>query len=85
MTALNPFVLMALAIGLWGGWRILRWMSSGGRLPARRHRGSASAFANVGLTVQALFQPGAKQVLEAKQQAETQREDEAEGDPPTAG
>lgn len=80
MAVANPFLLLAVAIAVWGTWRILRWAASGGRLPARRHRGSASAFANAGLTAQALYQPGAKQVLEAKLDAELQRDDEGEGE-----
>lgn len=85
MAFANPFFLFAVAIAVWATWRILRWAASGGRLPARGRRGSASAFANAGLTAQALYQPGAKQVLEAHLEAEQQREDEDEGDPPVAG
>lgn len=82
----NPYVWFALALGLWAMWRLLRWAASGGRLPLRGgRRGTASAFANAGLAVQSLYQPGAKQVLERKAEEEAQREDEDEGNPPLGG
>ena len=79
----NPFVWFALLIGAWAAWAILRWAASGGKLPLRGKRGSASAFANAGLAVQALYNPGAKQALEARQEEESQREDDDEGGGPS--
>jgi hypothetical protein len=76
----NPFVWFALLIGAWAAWAIVRRAASGGKLPLRGRRGSAAAFANAGLAVQALYNPGAKQILEARQEEESQREDNDEGD-----
>jgi hypothetical protein len=81
----NPFVWFALLIGAWAAWAILRWAASGGRLPLRGKRGSASAFASAALSVQALYNPSAKQVLEARQEEESQREDDDEGGGPSPG
>jgi hypothetical protein len=81
----NPFVWLALAIAVWALVAIARWLASGGRLPLRGRRGSASAMGAAGLAVQVLYQPGAKQLIEAQLEAETQREDDDEGDPPESG
>jgi hypothetical protein len=81
----NPFVWFALAIAAWGAVSLVRWAASGGQLPLRGRRGSASAMGAAGLAVQAIYQPGAKQLIEAQLEAEAQREDDDEGDPPDGG
>lgn len=81
----NPVLLLALLVAGWGAWRVVRWLGSGGRLPLRERRGSASALFNAGLALQALYQPSARQAVEAQLQAETDREDDDEGDPPEPG
>jgi hypothetical protein len=81
----NPFFWFAAVLATWAMWRLLRWMSSGGRLPLRGRRGTASAFGAAGLAMQALYNPGAKHALEARQEEESLREDDDEGDPPDRG
>lgn len=81
----NPFVWVGLGLAVWATTAILRWAASGGRLPLRGRRGSASALASAGLAVQAIYQPGAKQIQATQQQEEARREDDDEGEPPKAG
>ena len=81
----NPLLWFALGIGAWGVVSIVRWAASGGRLPLRGRRGTASAMGAAGLAVQAIYQPSAKQLVEAQLEAEAQREDDDEGDPPEGG
>jgi hypothetical protein len=81
----NPFLLLTLLVAGWGTWRLLVWTGSGGKLPLRGRRGSASAFAGAGLAVQALYSPAAKHVIEARDEDEQRREDDEDGDPPEAG
>ena len=81
----NPLVWLALLVGAWGIVGLVRWAASGGRLPLKGRRGTASAMSAAGLAVQAIYQPSAKQLIEAQLEAELQREDEDEGDPPVSG
>jgi hypothetical protein len=81
----NPILLLTVLVAGWGAWRVVRWLGSGGRLPLRERRGAASALFSAGLALQALYQPSARQALEAQQQAEADREDDDEGDPPEPG
>jgi len=81
----NPFLLLTLLVAGWGAWRLLAWVASGGRLPLRGRRGSASAFAGAGLAVQALYNPGVKHAIEARAEEEQMREEDEDGDPPDAG
>ncbi len=87
MTALllNPFFWLALLLLGWASWRILRWLASGGRLPLRRRRGSATAFTAAGLSAQTFYGSGAERLIEAERRQSTNREDDDEGDPPDAG
>lgn len=83
IAALNdPFFWFAIALAVWSAWRLLRWMASGGRLPLRGRRGTASAFGAAGLAIQAFYSPGARHALEARQEEQEQREDDDKGDPP---
>ena len=81
----NPLAWLALALAVWVVVRLVRWTASGGRLPLRSRRGTASAMGAAGLAVQVIYQPSAKQLIEAQLEAELQREDEDEGDPPVSG
>ena len=72
-------------LAAWSAWRLVRWAASGGRLPLRARRGTASAFGTAGLAMQALYNPGARHALEAMQEEQEQREDDDEGDPPDRG
>lgn len=81
----NPLVWLALALAAWGLVRLVRWGASGGNLPLKSRRGTASAMGAAGLAVQAIYQPGAKQLIEARLEVELQRDDEDEGDPPVSG
>jgi hypothetical protein len=82
---LDPFFWFALAVAVWGVTKLAGWMASGGRLPMRGQRGSASAFGPAGLTAQAFYGPDARQALEARVSEEMRREEDDEGDPPEAG
>lgn len=81
----NPLLILALLVAGWAAWRIARWAGSGGGLPLRGRRGSASAFAGSSLAVQALYQPGVRHVVEAQVEAQEAREDDEDGDPPDPG
>ncbi len=85
MTALflNPFFWFALLLLGWASWRVVRWLASGGRLPLRGRRGSASGFSAAGLSAQIFYGPGAERLLEAELRRSTDRENDDEGDPPT--
>jgi hypothetical protein len=81
----NPFVWFALALTAWALWRLLCWAASGGRLPLRGRRGTASGFTSAGLAVQEFYQPGARHAIERLEQEDMQREDDEDGDPPEPG
>jgi hypothetical protein len=82
---LNPFFWFAVLVAAWGLVRLAGWMSHGGRLPLRNRRGTASGFGAAGLAAQLFYQPGAKQVMEAKRREEVFLEQDDEGDPPKPG
>jgi len=82
---MSPFFWFAIAIMGWALWRLANWAASGGRLPLRGRRGSASGFAATGLSVQQFYHPGARQALEAQLEEAVRREEDDRGDPPTAG
>jgi hypothetical protein len=79
---LTPFSWFAALLAFWAIWRLGRWVASGGRLPLRRRRGSASGFAAAGLSIQEFYQPSARQAIEVQLSEETRRENDDEGDPP---
>ena len=81
----NPFGAFAILLALWGLWRLTRWFASGGRMPLRGRRGTASGFSGAALAMDAFYRPGAKQVIEAQLREETSRDDDDEGDPPDSG
>jgi hypothetical protein len=83
--AANPFFWIALLIAGWAAVSLLRWLGSGGRLPLRGRRGSASLFGGAGLAAQTFYQSGAAQIAELHERAVLQRDDEDEGDRPRAG
>jgi hypothetical protein len=78
----NPFLLLTLLVAGWGAWRLVAWLASGGRLPLRGRRGSASAFAGAGLAVQALYNPSARHAIEARAEEDVLCEEDDDGDPP---
>ncbi len=82
---LNPFFWFALGVALWAGWTILRWIGSGGRLPLRGRRGSASGFGGAGLFAQAFYQPSAGRAVETILEESVRREEDEDGDPPEPG
>ena len=79
----NPILLLALMVGAWAVWRVLAWAGSGGRLPLRGRRGSASGFAAASLAVQALYQPSARHVVEMQAEQQDHRDEDGEGEPPS--
>lgn len=81
----DPFFWFAAVLAAWSLWRAVRWMTTGGQLPLRGRRGTASAFGRAGLAIQALYNPGARHALEAQQEEESRREEDDEGDPPDTG
>jgi hypothetical protein len=81
----NPFLLLTLLVAGWGAWRLIAWLASGGRLPLRGRRGSASAFSGAGLAVQALYNPSARHAIEARAEEDVLCEEDEDGDPPEAG
>lgn len=85
MTSLgmNPFFWVAVALGAWAGWRLLRRTPGRRLLTLRSRRGTASSFGPFGATLQQFYNPGAKHVLEQQLEAQSKREDENEGDPPS--
>ena len=48
-------------------------------------RGTASSFANAGMAIQALYQPGVKHVIEQMAEEQSRREEDDDGDPPEPG
>ena len=77
----TPWLTAAL-LASWGAWRVAGWLASGGRLPMRGRRGTASGLAAAGLSLEAFYRPGASQVIEAEVRRHLQRDDNEEGDPP---
>jgi hypothetical protein len=82
---LNPFTWFATLLVVWGIWRLVRWLASGGHLPLRSRRGTASGFAAAGLSAQVFYQPNAQQAIEMKLREAMHRENADEGDPPEPG
>ena len=84
MTSLgmNPFFWVAAGLAVWVLWRLLRRGNGRGRLSLRSRRGTASTFGPFGATMAQFFNPGVKHVLEQELKAESQREEDDEGDPP---
>ncbi len=82
---LNPFLWFAILLGGWGVWRLAGWLASGGRLPLRGRRGTATGFTAAGLSAEAFYAPGAKQAIEAIRDAAVRREDDDAGGPPRPG
>jgi hypothetical protein len=79
---MNPFFWVAAGLAVWILWRLLRRESGRRRLSLRSRRGTASAFGPFGATMAQFFNPGVKHVLEQELEAESQREDDDEGEPP---
>jgi hypothetical protein len=85
-------MLSLLLFVLWGSagllsvfWLVVTWLSTGGRLPLRGRRGTASGLAAAGLAIEAFYRPGARQAIELRLNREMQREDDSEGDRPETG
>jgi hypothetical protein len=85
MTLPQTFALLSALLVAWGAWRLLCWFSSGGQLPLRGHRGSARGFTAAGLSLEAFYTPGARQVTEARLRERLRRDDDDEGDSPDPG
>ena len=81
----NPFAFVAAGLAIWIAWRLLRRGRGSSRLSLRSRRGTAGAFGPFGAAMQQFYNPAVKHVLEEELKAESQREDEDEGDPPSAG
>jgi hypothetical protein len=82
---MNPFFWVAAALAAWVAWRLLRRAVARGQVNLRGRRGTASAFGPLGVAIQQFYNPGVKHVLEQQLEAESQREDQDEGDPPEPG
>lgn len=82
---LNPFFWFALALTGWACWRLVRWAASGGRLPLRGRRGTATGFTTAGLSGQEFYQPSARQAADLQLREAMRRENDDEGDPPQPG
>jgi hypothetical protein len=82
---MNPFSWVALGLAVWVLWRLLRRGSRRSRLSLRSRRGTAGAFGPFGATMAQFYNPGVRHVVEQELEAESQREDDGEGDPPAAG
>jgi hypothetical protein len=82
---LDPFSWFALGLTMWAFWRLVNWVASGGHLPLRDRRGTATGFTAAGLSAQEFYQPSARQAAEIELQEAMRREDDDEGDPPQTG
>ena len=85
MTLSQTFAALITILAAWGAWRLFCWLASGAQLPLRGRRGSATGFTAAGLSLEAFYTPGARQVTETRQRERLRRQDDDEGDSPEPG
>ena len=81
---MTPFQLLVLGVLLvFTLRRVSRWMHRRGWIRWKMRRGTSASLGNAVLGVQSIFQPGVREVIEARLE---EHEDEADpGDPPDPG